>query len=339
MRGERTAVHILIIITNTVALLITTRTRNIMKVRANKIFASLLLCHLLYGIIDMAWEFTQPTLLTSFNFYFVHCGLCLMVMITLDRIFAIQKPFRYEITPTVVTYVMIISCFLLPLILLILQMIFRSPDFKIQAWSSMILIVFNIVVLSISNMLLFHITRKHIKCAKRQINSLNQNYAHSINPTVNIIASSNLSYQNDCKDTNRPNKGESPPIIPGRTDIHAYDSQPHTRASVTNSWSKKEVRAAYTCIGMVLSFTLLTLPWVIERVIRFSTGYKNELFWRVALFLTACTSVVDPILYILFNRRLRSKMFQTVVCCRKKLHVSSKRFESAVSPEFMTERE
>ena len=334
MQGARTVVHVLIIITNSTALLVTARCPKIMRVRANRIFASLLLCHLLYGIVDTVWEYTQPMILTAFNFYLVQSGLLLMLMLTIDRIFAIKAPFKYEMATMKITYFMIIFCFTIPLTLLILQMIFQPKDFKFQALAVMILIVFHIVVLTISNLLLLHVTRKHIKLAEKQISSLKKNYPSS--PPHSSSSLPEDSYEANRQYHENNTSGQETHVSVGKISVYTNGAQSPSKDSVTNAWSKREVRAAYTCIGMVLSFTVLALPWLIERVIRFSTGYKNELFWRIALFLTACASVVDPIIYILFNRQLRKKMFGTFLILRKKANASSNVFESGTSMDSQT---
>ena len=343
MKGERTAVHVLIIVFNFTAILITVKTPQLIKVRSHKIFVSILFCHLLYGFVDLVWEFKQTIPLTALNFYFVHCGLCCMIMLTIDRIYAIKFPFRYKESPTWVTILMISSCFVLPLVVLVLQMTFLTPRFTIQSWTLMALIVFCIVGLTSANLLLYIVSVKHMRSAKRQVNSVRQNYPKrdgtitdtsaegTMNPGFTEDSPQPSHTLNSSNADDSPDQSKVEPVpnkVKCKKEVSIESTQRESAPSLGRERFKrrrsscirlrKEVRAAYMCIRLVLSFTIMTLPWLVERIMRYTTGYKNEILWRVALFLTASNSVVDPVMYILFNRELRGEMHKRVCCCCKK---------------------
>ena len=171
---------------------------------------------------------------------------------------------------------MMSSCWMLGTLYLVLGIIFPTVYnirntkiiyFFIGAVESMILFV--------SNILIFKETRRHIK-------------AISSSMTSNI----------DTTNTSVVTKRNTIRIIGNL----AYDSS-NTAELRKQFIQKKEIRAAYVCILMATSYYIFWIPF---NVVYFTGELRTETNLSYTIYVAMTNSIADPVIYISFNRKVRS---------------------------------
>ena len=317
---ERILALVSIIIINAIVLFTILKSKSLMKVRTTQIFAVLSLTYLMYGIVDLTWEISDKNTIRYFIYLFLHCGQSVIIVMTVDRLMAIKCPFAYQRTTIRTTISMLCGAFLFALTVFTMQICFTT--LPIQSTVCTCLVFFNVLFLSTVNALMFSEARKHIVKIKTQQMSITENSSHISNANVNI---GQIIYE-------RQNPVES---------VHQVDYlQPATqneirRASqqdVRRSFLRKEIRAAYMCIRLVASYAILWLPWSIHRSIKLITGNPYKDFLRAANFLAVCNALVDPILYIIFNKLLRNTIWSTLRTFKTVKKTNSKVAPAIVPP-------
>ena len=67
-----------------------------------------------------------------------------------------------------------------------------------------------------------------------------------------------------------------------------------------------------TCIAIVCTFCLLWLPYLLHNVLFLGNVYvvgRSKLFSELVLFVASLNSIVDPVIFIWFNRDLKSELW------------------------------
>ena len=237
-----------------------------------------------------------------------------MIVMTADRMFAIKFPYAYERKSKVVVPILIPAGFLISVTLMIIQL---STDInyklKLQSWAHLGLVFFNIIFLSVGNSFLFFVTHTHIRSIEMQQVAIDVQNSRA---EMNIIEEG-VVIVNESQNTSPNGSSDSTqPISKRKTKLSAPKEKKWTRSSQSirrearKAILNKEIKAAYICIRMVASFTILWLPWSIERIFYLSDGEGNKTWRTVGKFLATLNSVVDPILYIMFNRTLRQQIWK-----------------------------
>ena len=194
--------------------------------------------------------------------------------LAIDRFVCIKYPFHYQNLPNYLRYIVMFLCWLLGTIYCIIGIVFSSIDsFKnaqilYSVFGSIVLIV-----LFVSNTLIFKETQRHIKAIAASI-TYNIERDDATVPCINSIES---------------------------TVIETYTS--NSTANIRKQFiRKKEIRAAYICIYMTTSCIVFWAPFYI---FSFVNNYTNENLVPT-IYLVIMNSIVDPIIYILFHGEVRS---------------------------------
>ena len=180
---------------------------------------------------------------------------------TADRMFAIKFPYAYERKSKVVVPILIPAGFLISVTLMIIQL---STDInyklKLQSWAHLGLVFFNIIFLSVGNSFLFFVTHTHIRSIEMQQVAIDvQNSRAEMNiieEGVVIVNKSQNTSPNGSSDSTQP-------ISKRKTKLSAPKEKKWTRSSQSirrearKAILNKEIKAAYICIRMVASFTIL----------------------------------------------------------------------------------
>ena len=269
------------------------------------------------GICDPLWEFIQSPYLASMILFWMHGSMISMVAITMDRIFAIKFPMRYILISNTWSYWMISIGVIIAAVVLTVQIEVGIDSYlKIQAYALVIMVLFNIVVLSTVSVLLFLVTLKHIKCIKSQEkaaslkNSIcDMGKVLSVNPKVKDA--NHVSNVNPCSQA-------KPKDVDNNSGWTAVDSIRRMSLSVKRNLQrrvskltmKREIKAAYLCIRMVATFAILWLPWIIERIYQLSGEPRHEEWIRIGQLMIMMNSVIDPVLFISYNKKLRHAIFK-----------------------------
>ena len=129
-----------------------------------------------------------------------------------------------------------------------------------QSWAHLGLVFFNIIFLSVGNSLLFLVTRTHIRSIEMQQVAIDVQNSRA---EMNIIEEG-VVIVNESQNTSPNGSSDSTqPISKRKTKLSAPKEKKWTRSSQSirrearKAILNKEIKAAYICIRMVASFTIL----------------------------------------------------------------------------------
>ena len=144
-----------------------------------------------------------------------------MVVLTMDRLFAIKLPLRYSNKSRVRSYCMSVFDFIMAAVVLLTQIIYdkTSPKLLIQAYGLVAMVLFNIIVVSIANTFPSIETKKHIHRIFRQEQAASK---------ISSISQSNVSIQQSLKSDMKNNNN----IQIRLNDISLLDEATHVSKSV-----------------------------------------------------------------------------------------------------------
>ena len=328
MQGyERLASHILILLINPIAIFFTLTSRTLRNVASNRIFVSICTNHLLFGVLDLAWDNSDKRsghgpYMAMIIIFSLHAIFTSMVAITMDRLFAIKYPLRYVMVAKSWSYWMAGMGFIVASVLLIAQALYEiDRHLIIQAYAMVVMVLFNIVVLSIANIILFLETRKHIISIRKQKKSVSRLCVNTVSGGKVHLDSQHAPTESE-KDNAKTAK-----VRFSDHNNHLGDHGTQKWRSMSNGAGKRlsglrkisvkvtlgrEVRAAYLCIRMVVAFAILWLPWSVERILMLAGKYDGNdvVVRRITLFMGTLNSAVHPLLFIASNRVLKSRILK-----------------------------
>ena len=202
-----------------------------------------------------------------------------LTALAIDKLGCIKYPFHYHNLPKWVSYLMMSLCWMLGILHLVLGIMFS--DVKGRRNKQITFLVIDSVesmILFVSNILIFKETRRHIKAISSSMTS-NIDTAHrSVVTNKNIVHMANQT--NDLSNTAELRK---------------------------QFIQKKEIRAAYICILMATSYVIFWIPfYVVYSLGELNTGTNLANTIYVAM----TNSIVDPVIYISFNRKIRSNIIK-----------------------------
>ena len=276
-------ISVILIIVNIIPICIIMFTRKIRRIMSNKFLLNLLLSHLSVGVVYLV-PIIIPLLQTE-----RHILVCLdtaseiiamlaMIVFTIDRFLCIIYPFQYDNLPKRLSYFMMYLCWLLGAIYVTIGVI-SSVYNRRNIWIIVSVVgSIAVILLLVSNILIFRETRRHIKVIS----------ASAVLGTelTNTVASAINNGQVEVTNTqqNEFNKTSSKELKKRFT-------------------QKKEIRAAYICILMVISYILFWLPLLVTGLV--GNLYRIKAMERI-IHLTIMNSIADPVIYISFNREVKS---------------------------------
>ena len=282
-------ISIILIIVNIIPIWIIISTRKIRRIMSNKFLLNLLLSHFTVGVmylIPIVIPLLQNERLIIFS---VNSGseiiaLFAMIVLTIDRFVCIMYPFIYNNIPKWLSYFIMLLCWLLGAIYLIIGVtlsVYNKMNVQIVF---LVIASILLILLLVSNSLIFRETRRHIKVISASI-------------TPDVEFSNTIVHSNDHISASSNDKAVV--IYTENNELNKQSSKDLKKRFI----QKKEIRAAYICILMVISYVIFWAPFfVISFVDNLYTGLNLER----TIYLTIMNSIADPVIYITFNREVRS---------------------------------
>ena len=107
----------------------------------------------------------------------------------------------------------------------------------------------------------------------------------------------------------------------------------HKRSNTNNSEErgKHVMKASYVCFGIVTTFVLLWLPYLLNDLTELILGHSNHAVGLVAQHCALCNSLVDPLLFTCLSKHLREEARAMMRTVSKDVVCSSKRNDGDVS--------
>ena len=330
-------ISVLIVPFNLLAIIPTLKNRALRVVPANIIAVTICFHHLMVGLSLIVQSFSKGTYSYTLHtkLFSIQVGLFGMVGLTIDRFFAIKLPFKYREKSTKFSFLVTMISVLLASVILIIELAIEWQDQhhshpKIQEMAVVVTVFFDITVLSIVNTILFLETRRHIQhISKLKLAVLN---------AIRLCKEDELADENDdanpdCNDNRNLQKERS---------LRYWSLRAKNRIQrfSTNISARKEAKAAYMCIRMVLSFAVLWLPWSIGWVMSsgihnkdIDNGHNHSKFWQVSMCMALSNSIADPVLYMTSTRIIRYIFFRgSCTLCLSKSKNPTRHFHDKVGP-------
>lgn len=261
-----------------------------LRKKFNNIFlVNLLLCDAVVGVIaiclfedDLVETVLNPQHLSAV----VTMLSCLSnVPVTADRFVAINWPYFYL---KLTRKKSIFFCVLTWILTVILTAITLQKDLqkKILDIITVSFIAVMVIILILANAFIYNVVNKQIVEIKK---TCVENNTYMREHSKGVI------------DTQR-----------GLDSNDEYKRKDHQQNSNTARLHAKQVRAAHICAGVVISYCILWLPLMVHdflKVLRMGSSfvYRGSIYSIIALFLSLSNSLVDPVIYILLNRELKTE--------------------------------
>ena len=282
------SISVTIVITNAIPSWIIISISKIRQNLSNKFLLNLLLSHLFTGLSYVLVTTIHLFKNQKFELQEIHASAEMvtefaMITLTTDRFLCIRYSFQYEQLPQWLCYLMMFSCWFLGTIHFIISSSSSAFDgFEMVKITFLVISSIAVMALFINNTLIF-------KETLRQIKEISVSITHKFEPTN----ASSISV-NDTKDNIS----------------QVVDSNRKANAEFRKQFIKvKEIRAAYICVLMATSFIIF---WVPLLVVSFVEGYMSQ-YLVPTIYLVIMNAIVDPVIYTIFNRNVRSNLIRRTV--------------------------
>ena len=200
-----------------------------------------------------------------------------LIVLAIDKLVCIKYPFHYQNLPKWLSYLMMSLCWVIGTIYLIIGKTFSSVNsIKTLEITYAVIGAVVAIVLLVSNTLIYKETQRHIK-----------EISVSITSNIEVINTTVLSNNNI-----------------QRTGALTIDSN-NTTELRKRFIQKKEIRAAYICISMATSYIILWIPFL---VVTFVHEFRTKTNLEITFYIGTINSIADPVIYISFNRIVRSNI-------------------------------
>ncbi|XP_057308869.1 alpha-1A adrenergic receptor-like [Hydractinia symbiolongicarpus] len=281
-----------------------------LRKKFNNIFlVNLLLCHAVVGVIAICL-FEDDLVKTVLNVQHLSAVVTMLsclsnVPVTADRFVATNWPYFY---PKLTRRKSIFFCVLTWILTVILTAITLQKGLqkKVLDIVTVSFIAVMVIILILANAFIYNVVHKQIVEIKKT-----------------------------CVKNNTYMREDSKGVIDTQHGLDSNDEhnrKDYQQNSNTARLQAKQVRAAQICAGVVTSYCILWLPLMIHDFLKmFRIGssfvYPGSIYPTIALFLSLSNSLVDPIIYILLNRELKTEWKKRFVNWKRR-RLSSRTYNS-----------
>ena len=235
---------------NIVVLVLIISRRKLISKKSNKLFINLLVVHILLCISGIVSKFHMSVGVVIFsNGCLIELFLSL-ILITSDRCVNIKFPFEYHKINTKKVILMITSSWVITAIFVILYIeVVTNGYYRVVI--STILLGFATFTLTLSNITIYIIARRHVNAIRRN------------------------------------------------TSLESMKNR------------KRVLKSTYVCFSIILSFVISWLPYFVHNVMTLVKAYipgGYKLFTKVVVRVAMVNSLIDPFLYLCFNRDVKKEL-------------------------------
>ena len=218
-----------------------------------------------------------------------------LALLTADRLLAIKKPFTYGTVGYLRTMKKLIcAVWCVPLYLTLQQAILflevsSETELRVRSLAFVTFFCIGFVSLFVTNSMLYHAIRTYVERRKAVSNSINakSSYDATENPTC-------IGNAND--------------ITMDAVTCGVAKKPPPKESKIAKTSVERELRqTSFLCIIIVIVFLVLWTPLAIYRLC-YAAGRSPNLPWlrRFSLCLTVSNSLLNPIIYLSFRKKLRT---------------------------------
>ena len=256
-----------------------------MNGKLNVIVVHLSSCHLLSGVCNLICDFFTNNIAVAFQHHTWICSFFSIVLLTVDRFWALQYPFVYRLIPLPSVYAVLVVLHIIFGVLLTIQLVCTNANIILMAM--VIMVYFNVISLGPVNIFIILTRKKHLRGIEQ-----NQEAKSMFDDTATL-------------------EGSDSSFTKARRTMPDSELRVNKKEQEKQIFLSKETRAVYLCAKIVLGFAVLWLPWAIHRTMALC-GDDFYVLMRVATFLCPMNAVIDPVLLILFIRNLRRQVWNTI---------------------------
>ena len=293
------SISVTIVIVNAIPICIISCIREIRKVMSNKFLLNLLMSHFVVGVLYLFTITLQFMQARRTIVHIIHAAAEIiatssMIALTIDRCLCIKYPFQYQNFPKWISYLLMFFCWLIGIIIFICGAV--SSVYIMMIYNVRVMYAITgtiaVVVLLVSNTLIFIETRRHIKAISAVSVAHRIESTKTTAPAIDFIACVNPDNVEDAVNSIQTN------------DLYTKSSRELKKRFI----QKKEIRAAHICILMATSYIFLWVPYFVASYV----GTNTMSYLAFSIYIGMINSVADPLIYVRFNKKVKTVVVNQV---------------------------